>query len=145
MEQLSRNFHAKLQEMCDCYMDSDFQAELTRPVPVQSVSLEEDAIRYFALLILYTLTVKAPQLALKKKKGVVSVTVSSLNENKTLTPPPLEIAAKIFEIMRAITHIEKDKGELPLSLGLRNERVEVQVKLKKGEDEESLKLVFPEL
>jgi len=145
VEQLIRNFHVKLQEMCDCYMDTDFQAELARPITVQSASMEDEAMRYFALLILYTLTVKAPQLSVKKKKEAVRVTVSSLNEEKTLTPPPVEIASKIFEIIRAITHIEKDKGELTLALGLRNERVEVQVKLKKTENDESMKLIFPEL
>lgn len=145
MEQLIRNFHSKLQEMCDCYMDTDFQAELARPFAVQGGAMEEEAMRYFALLILYTLTVKAPQLSVKKKKGTVTVTVSSLNEKKTLQPPPVEIATKIFEIIRAITHIEKDKGELTLALGLRGEQVELQVKLKKTEDDETMKLLFPEL
>lgn len=145
MEQLSRNFHSKLQEMCDCYLDSDFLAELARPIDVTSVSMEDEALRYFALLILYTLTVKAQQLTVKKKDGTVTVTVSSLNEKQRLAPPPIEVASKVFEIIRAITHIEKDKGELTLALGLRNERGDLQVKLKRTEEGESLKVLFPEL
>lgn len=145
MEKLSRNFHLKLQEMCDCYLDSDFQAELARPIGVQNNTMEDEGIRYFALLILYTITVKAQQLSVKKKKGTTRVTVSSLNEETTLSPPPIEIAEKIFEIIRAITHIEKDKGELALSLGLRGERVDVQVKLKRAGDDESMRLLFSEL
>lgn len=145
MEKLIRNFHVKLQEMCDCYLDSDFLAELARPLNVQSAVVEEEGMRYFALLILYTLTVKAQQLSVKKKKGAITVTVTSLREKKTLTPPPAEIAAKVFEIMRAITHIEKDKGELALAFGLRGEQVDLLVKLKKTDDEESMKVLFPEL
>ena len=145
MEKLSHNLHMKLQEMCDCYMDSDFLAELKREIPVESTTLEEEALRYFALLILYTVTTKAQQLKVKRKKEELKVTVTSLHEKKTLTPPPEEIVNKIFEIIRAITHIETDNGEMPLALGLRREQMELQVKVKKAEDEETMKLLFPEL
>ena len=145
MEKLSHNLHMKLQEMCDCYMDSDFLAELKREIPVESTTLEEEALRYFALLILYTVTTKAQQLKVKRKKGELKVIVTSLHEKKTLTPPPEEIVNKIFEIIRAITHIETDNGEMPLALGLRREQVDLQVKVKKAEDEETMKLLFPEL
>lgn len=145
MEKLSHNFHTKLQEMCDCYLDTDFQAEINQPIAVHSATLEEDAFKYFALLILYTLTVKARQLSVKNKKGGVKVTVTSPHEKKSLTPPPEAIAAKMFEIIRAITHIEHANGEMPLAFGLRNGRVDLQVKVKKSEDEESMKLSFPEL
>lgn len=144
MEQLSRNYHTKLQEMCDCFMDTDYQAELSRRIEVQSATLEEEALRYFALAILFTLTVKDKQLALKIKKGTTKVTVSSEREKRSLPPPPEEVIDKIVEIVRAITHIELDHGEMPLSLGLRSGQVEVQVKLRKSEDEESVKLLFPE-
>ena len=46
MEKLSRNYHSKLQEMCDCYMDTDFVAELDRVIDVQSATVAEDAFRY---------------------------------------------------------------------------------------------------
>ena len=28
MEKLSTNYHLKLQEMCDCYMETDFQSAM---------------------------------------------------------------------------------------------------------------------
>ena len=145
MEKLSHNFHMKLQEMCDCYMDTDFLAEVKRPIDIQSATLEVEAIRYFALLILYTLTVKAQQLTVKKQRGTLKVTVDALQEKKILPPPPEEIVDKIFEIIRAITHIEKDNGEMALALGLRSGQVDLQVKVKKKKDEETMQLLFPEL
>lgn len=145
MEKLSHNFHMKLQEMCDCYMDTDFLAEIKHPIDVQSTTLEAEAIRYFALLILYTLTVKAQKLKVKRQRGTLKVTVDGLHEKKILPPPPEEIADKIFEIIRAITHIEHDNGEMDLALGLRSGQVDLQVKVKKKEDEESMQLLFPEL
>lgn len=147
MEHLSHNYHMKLQEMCDCYLDTDFLAELKREVPIKSDTLEEEAMRYFALLIMYTLTIKAQKLSLKakRKKGTLKVTVTSFDDKKSLSPPPQELADKIFEIIRAITHIEEDNGETALALGLRNGRVDLQVKLKRSEDEESMKMLCPEL
>ncbi len=142
MEKLSHNFHMKLQEMCDCYMDTDFLAEMTHPIYVQSATLEEEAIRYLSLLILYSLTEKAQQLTMMKQKGTLKVTVDAVH---VLPPPPEEIADKIFEIIRAITHIEDDKGKMALALGLRSSQVDLEVKVKKKEDEESLQLLFPEL
>ena len=103
MEKLSLNFHMKLHEMCDCYMDTDFLAEMMHPFDVQT-TLEENAIRYFALLILYTLTEKAQQLTVKKLKGTLKVTVDAVHEKKVLPPPPGEIADKIFEIIRAYSY-----------------------------------------
>jgi hypothetical protein len=145
MEKLSHNFHVKLQEMCDCYLDTDFLAEMKHPIDVQSATLEEEAIRYFALLILYTLTLKAQRLTVKKQRGILEVTVEALHEKNILPPPPEKIADKIFEIIRAITHIEKDNGEMALALGLRSSQVDLQVKVKKKEDEELMELLFPEL
>ena len=145
MEKISHNFHMKLQEMCDCYMDTDFLAEINRPVNVQRATLEVEAIRYFALLILYTLTVKAQQLMVKKQRGAVKVTVVALHEKKILTPPSEEIADKIFEIIRTIIHIEHDNGEMALALGLRSGQVDLQAKVKRNGDEESMQLLFPEL
>ena len=145
MEKLSHNLHMKLQEMCDCYMDTDFQAEIKRPIDVNSATLEEEALKYFALIILYTLTVKAQKLSVKKKKGAWKVTVTSSHEKKSLSSPPEEIGTKIFEIIRAITHIDQDNGEMALAFGLRNGRVDLLVKVKKADDEESMKLLFPEL
>lgn len=145
MEKLSHNFHMKLQEMCDCYMDTDFLAEMTHSVDVPNATLEEEAIKYLALLILYTLTEKAQQLTVKKQKGTLKVTVEAEHEKKVLPPPPEEVADKIFEIIRAIMHIETDNGEMALALGLRSGQVDLQVKVKKKKDEESMKLLFPEL
>ena len=145
MEKISRNLHAKLQEMCDCYMDTDYLVEMKKPLTGQGADLEEDAIKYLALSILETLTQKAYQLSVKKKKDKLKVAIALQHEKITLPSPAHEVGGKIFDIMREITHLDKEKGECPLALGLRSGRVDLQVKMKKKGDEESMKLLFPEL
>lgn len=144
MERISRNYHARLQEMCDCYMETDYRKEMEVMASESSVDLEEDALKYLALSILYATTEKAKKLSFKKKKGEPKVTVKA-EEKMELPTPPGEIADKIFEIMRSVTHLEGEKGREPFSLGLRDGRMELGVKVEKEEDKESLKFSFPGL
>jgi hypothetical protein len=144
MERISRNYHARLQEMCDCYMETDYRKEMEVMASESSVDLEEDALKYLALSILYATTEKAKKLSFKKKKGEPKVTVKA-EEKMELPTPPGEIADKIFEIMRSITHLEGEKGREPFSMGLRDGRMELGVKVEKEEDKESLKFSFPGL
>ncbi len=144
MEKISRNYHARLQEMCDCYMETDYRKEMEVMASESSVDLEEDALKYLALSILYATTDKAKKLSFKKKKGEPKVTVKA-EEKMELPTPPGEIADKIFEIMRSITHLEGEKGREPFSMGLRDGRMELGVKVEKEEDKESLKFSFPGL
>ncbi len=141
MEKLSHNLHAKLQEMCDCYMETDFKSELAGMSVAQSSDLEEDAIKYLSLAIMYAITEQASKLSLKIKGDDVKVTVKS-DEKETLSAPSSELAAKSIEIMRTILHLEEDKSELPLSLGLRSGQVDVLVKLKREGEKESMKIAF---
>lgn len=145
MERLSRNYHKRLQEMCDCYLETDFQNELATMISHKSADLEEAAIKYLGLAIMYAITEKATKLSFKRKgEGATGVTVKA--EKKIELPaPPEDLAEEIVAIMRAITHIEGDEGETPLALGLRSGELELQVKVKKEEGKESLKLSLPEL
>jgi hypothetical protein len=45
--------------------------------------------------------------------------------------------------MRAILHIEEDKGEMEFSMGLRSGEVNVMVKVESEGDKQSLKIKFP--
>ena len=144
MEKISRNYHARLQEMCDCYMETDYRQEMQKMVSERSPDLEEDALKYLALSILYSTTEKAKKLSFKKKEGEQKVTVKA-EEKMELPTPTGEIADMIFEIMRSITHLEGEKGREPLSLGLRDGRMELGVKVEREEEKESLNLSFPAL
>lgn len=144
MEKLHRNFHLKLQEMCDCYMDTDYLPELDRTVASKGGDIEENSVKYLALAILEALTQKAKKLTLKKSDKI-KVKVSSFDEKIELPAPTDDMVDKIFEIMRAIIHLDDRKGESALAFGLRSGQVDLTVKLKKKEGKESLKLIFPEL
>ena len=142
MEKLTINQHLKLQEMCDCYLETDFVAELKHiSTSPPSDDLEEEAFKYLALVIMHAITEQAAKLSLKKKGDTITVTVKD-KEKEILPPPAAAIFDKIVEIVRAILHIEEDKGELPLSLGLRNGEVNLAVKVKREGKKESVAFYF---
>ncbi|MEW6521372.1 MAG: hypothetical protein AB1461_18385 [Thermodesulfobacteriota bacterium] len=144
MDISERNYHQRLQEMCDCYLETDFLKQMKGMSGMASGEPEENAIKYLALAIMYTVSEKARKLSMKRKGDKLTVKVKG-DEEITLPSPGIEQFNRISAIMRAILHIEEDEGRLPLALGLRNGNLELLVEVARGQDKETLKIKFPEL
>ncbi|MBC8316913.1 MAG: hypothetical protein H8E41_03340 [Desulfobulbaceae bacterium] len=142
MDIAERNYHLKLQEMCDCYLETDFRKQMQGMLGTADADLEENAVKFLSLAIMYSLTEKARKLSLKKKDGEVTVIMKG-DAKVSLPAPSPALFDKMSEIIRAILHIEEDKGELPLSLGLRSGDVELQIKVKRKPGQEKVKIKFP--
>ncbi len=142
MEKITVNNHLKLQEMCDCYMETDFLSAMRGMVETNSKDIEEDAIKYLALAIMFAITQKAEKLSLKKKGEELKIKIKNGSKEK-LPLPAVAVMEKIFDIMRTILHIEEDKGEMEFSLGLRSGEINVMVKVERKGDKQSLKFQFP--
>jgi hypothetical protein len=143
MEKIRLNYHLKLQEMCDCYMETDFLAALQGMAGADLKDVEEDAIKYLALAIMYAITKKAEKLSFKKKGEELKAKINNGSKEK-LPVPSVAVLDKVFEIMRGILHVEEDKGEMEFSLGLRSGGLDVIVKVDREDGKESLKIKFPQ-
>jgi hypothetical protein len=77
----------------------------------------------------------------RSKDGEVRVT-AKYRESELPSPGP-EVGTGIMDALREITHIEGDKGKSPLALGIRNDSIELQVKMKTKGDREKITLKFP--
>jgi hypothetical protein len=142
MEISERNYHLKLQEMCDCYMETDFQKQMETMVASGAGEIEENAVKYLSLAIMYSLTERARKLSFKKKESDITV-VAKADNKITLPAPSAALFDKIAEIMRNILHIEEDKGEMTLALGLRSGDIELLVNVKRKPGKETVKIKFP--
>ena len=136
-----RNVHLKVQELCDCYATNDPLKEMS------TVKKEEDkdeaALKWLALTALHGVNGNAKKIAITRSEdGEISVTAKY--RESELPSPGSEIGAKIIEAVREITHIEGDKGKTPLALGIRNDSIEIQVKMKSKEGKEKVTFKFPE-
>ncbi len=138
-----RSLHLKVQEMCDCYAQTDPLKEMSVIQKSEVKDVEESAIKWLALAILHGITEGVEKISLKvEEDGSVSVTAEY--RKASLPEPPPEVGKKAIEIIREITHIESPEGKLPLAIGIRDSRTEVAIKLKKDDEKEKLVIKFPE-
>ncbi len=144
-----RNYHLRLQEFCDCYMETDPKKELEKAAKGFSGDPggdpDELALKFLGLEIFYGASEKARTISIQRiKDGKVSFTVDAKGKYQ-LPPPTSQLADRIISIARAITHIDGDQGRLPVSMGLRNDRMDITFQFDRKEGGETFTISFPEL
>ena len=144
-----RNYHLRLQEFCDCYMETDPKKELEKAAKGVSGDpggdLDEHALKFLGLTIFYGASEKAKSVSLQRsKEGKVSFHVDAKGKYQLLAPGT-KVADRIISIARSITHIDADQGKLPVSLGLRSDRIEVIFQFDRKAGDETFSILFPEL
>jgi hypothetical protein len=106
---------------------------------------DEIALKFLALGIFYGATEKAKRISFQRlKDGKVLFSIESRGKYQ-LPPPSPDIANRIITIARSITHIDADQGREPVSLGLRNDRMDITFQFDRKPGEESFSILFPEL
>jgi hypothetical protein len=135
-----RNLHLKVQEMCDCYATGDPLKEMS--IIKNEEDKEEAAIKWLALAALHGVNNNAEEITItRSSEGNVRV-VAEYRESE-LPSPGSAVGGKIVDALREITHIEEDKGKTPLSLGIRNDSVNLQIKFKTKDGKEKITIKFP--
>ncbi len=144
-----RNYHQRLQEFCDCFMETDPRKELERASKGVSGDPSGDpdelALKFLGLGIFYGVSEKAKKISIERSKdGKVSFSVESRGKYQ-LPPPNKQVADRIISIARAITHLDEDQGKVPVSLGLRSDRIELTFQFDRKAEGETFSILFPEL
>ena len=142
MEITAPNLHKKIIDMCDCYLETDYLAKMRAMTGSRADDLEEDAIKYLALAILYSVTESAGKLSFKRKGETVTITAKTENGKLSLPLPDRTIVEEIFRVMHDVMHLPEESGKMAISLGIGNNQLNGTVKLKVKDDKESLTLVF---
>jgi hypothetical protein len=136
-----RNFHLKVQELCDCFAATDPLKEMS--IIHQDKDKEEAALKWLALAALHGVNDNAEEITIhRNSQGQVRV-FAKYRESE-LPSPGSEVGQKILAAVREITHIEGDKGKTPLALGIRNDSLELKVKIKIKNDGEVVRIHFPD-
>ncbi len=144
-----RNYHQRLQEFCDCYMETDPKEELEKAARGISGDpggeMDELALKFLGLGIFYGATEKAKRIAIQRSKdGKVTFSVESRGKYQLLPPSP-KLADRIISIARSITHIDEDQGKEPVSMGIRNDRLDITFQFDRKAGGEIFSVLFPEL
>ena len=136
-----RNVHLKVQELCDCYATNDPLKEMS--VVKNDEDQDEAAVKWLALAALHGVNNNAKEVSITRFADG-NVRVTARYREAELPSPGSQVGSKIMETVREITHIEGHKGKSPLALGIRNDSIELRVKLKEKEGREKVTIKFPE-
>ena len=135
-----RNLHLKVQEMCDCYATTDPLKEMSEIKG--SSNQDEAAEKWLALAALHGVNNNAREISISRSKdGKIKVTARY--RRSELPSPGSKIGKKIMSAVREITHIESGKGKSPLALGIREDSIELKIKMKSKDKGERVTLTFP--
>ena len=137
----TQNLHLQVQEMCDCYATSDPLKEMS--TVKNDTDQGESALKWLALAALHGVNHNAKEISISRT-GDGHVSVTAKYREAELPSPGSEVGSKIMETVREITHIEGHKGKSPLALGIRNDSIELRVKLKEKESRQKVTIKFPE-
>lgn len=136
-----RNLHLKVQELCDCYATTDPLKEMSEIKADDDK--DEAAIKWLALAALHGVNDNAKEVTITRSPDGNFKVTAKYRESELPSPGP-EIGGKIMNAVREITHIEGEKGKIPLALGIRQDSIELEIKMKSKDEGEKVTLKFPE-
>jgi len=136
-----RNLHLRLQEMCDCYLETDYKKQLHVVAGMSEGDVEENALKYLGLAIMYAVTERAQKLSFKRKDDKIKVSLK-IEQKTALTSPNPALFEAVINIMRSVLHIEGDHGKSELAMGLRSGDLSMKVKIDRKPGKESMKIKF---
>jgi hypothetical protein len=135
-----RNIHLKVQELCDCYATNDPLKEMSE---IKGDSdQDEAAAKWLALAALHGVNDNAKEVSITRSADG-NIKVTAKYRESELPSPGAEIGEKIMSAVREITHIEGGKGKSPLALGIREDSIELKVKMKSKDEGERVTIKFP--
>ncbi len=134
------SLHLKVQEHIDCLAANDPLKEMSmlQGDPDQ----DEAALKWLALAALHAINSNAKKISISRAPDG-QVTVTAKYREAQLPSPGPAVGAKVIEAVREITHLEGDKGETPLALGIRDHSTELQIKIKPEDGGEKITIKFP--
>lgn len=136
-----RNLHLKVQELCDCYATTDPLKEMSEIKG--DGDKDEAAIKWLALAALHGVNDNAKEVSITRSPDG-NIKVTAKYRESELPSPGSEIGEKIISAVREITHIEGNKGKSPLALGIREDSIELKIKINAKDEGEKVTLKFPE-
>jgi hypothetical protein len=143
-----RSYHLRLQEFCDCFMETDFRKELEKACKGVSGDPggdpEELALKFLGLTLLYGANEEAKKISIEKsKEGKVLFSVEARG-NYQLPPPSAHLTDRVISLARDMVHLDKEQGKIPFSLGLRNSSMQINLEFARTGGEDRLVLHFPQ-
>jgi len=128
-----------MQELCDCFAEADPLKEMA--LIGRDEDKEEAALKWLALAILHGVDRNAKKICLERTaKGAVKAEAEY--RDTELPTPGAEIGRQVLEAARQISHIEGDKGEMLIAVGIRDSSIEFRMEVERKHGDEKITLKF---
>ena len=135
-----RNLHLEVQEHIDCFANTDPLTEMSEIK--KDTDKDQAALKWMALAVLHGINFNAKKISIRTAPDGTA-TVRAKYREADLPSPGGEIGRNIVEAIRQITHFEGDRGKGPLALGVRNDSLEIGVKVERNDHGETVTFKFP--
>jgi hypothetical protein len=136
----NRNYHLKLQEMCDCLLNTEPLKEMS--ILKGDEDQDEAAVKWLALAILYGIDSNAKRISITATDDG-DVKVVAKYRKTELPSPGKNVGRKVFDLVKGIAHFDGDEGETPLAVGIRDSSLEIGLSSATEGDEHVVTLKFP--
>ncbi len=134
--------HQRMQELCDCFAETDPLKEMAQLG--KDADKGEAALKWLALAILHGVDRNAKKISLERTANG-AVKAEAEYRDTELPTPGAEIGGMVIEAARQISHIEGEKGEMPLAVGIRDSSIEIRMDVERKHGDEKITLVFGKL
>ncbi len=134
------NIHLKVQDLCACFSNTDPLTEMAALAADKDTA--EAALKWLALAVLHGINANAEKITLKEDDDGQIRATAEYREND-LPSPGSTVGSEIFEAVRQITHIEKDKGKTQLALGLMDSSIDLSLGIKEKNGKRKISIKFP--
>jgi len=104
---------------------------------------EEGALKWIALAVLHGINDNAKKISVSRAADG-EITITAKYRESELPSPGAAIGGKIFDVVKGITHIEGEKGKVPVAIGIRDSSIELKVRVAQDGKAEEVVLEFPE-
>ena len=136
-----RNLHLEVQEHINCFGDTDYLKEMS--TVKNDADPSQAALKWLALAALHGINANAKKITLKQEGGQAPFITAEYRKTE-LPSPGQTVGEEIVKALQSITHIEGEKGKIPLALGIRDSNVNLEVKFKTEKGKTKISLEFPE-
>jgi hypothetical protein len=128
----TRSPHVRLQEFIDCFLTTDHKAELesfSDPKLTRSTREEvsDEAMRYFALLLLYGIDEKAKDMSIVRKAPDRAVCRMAGDKFYDVPAPREEVVTSLFDQMEEMAGMDETKRVGSLVVGIKNDQITLKM------------------
>ena len=138
----AESMHQQLQEHITCFADTDPLKEMSRLHDDDNSDMA--APQWLALAALHGITAGAEKISIRRAADG-EVRITARYRDARLPAPSADLADRIIAALGEITHMEGNKGDSQLALGVKDSSLEIGVKVKIKADKKKATIFFPPL